>query len=108
MSRPNYARKRDTSEPDIVEALEKAGFRVWRELPVDLLVYRPDTGIRLLENKTPTKTGKRRKRKDQQAQDDFVKLTGTPVVLTPEAALEALGAVAGKVLRSGPCVTCSR
>lgn len=92
MSRPNYARKRDDSEKDIVEALEKAGFRVWRELPVDLLVYRPDIGIRLLENKTPTKTGKRRKRKDQKAQEEFIRLTGTPVVLTPEAALRVLGA----------------
>lgn len=91
MSRPNYARKRDESEADIVEALEKAGFRVWRELPVDLLLYRPDTGIRLLENKTPTKTGKRRKRTDQKAQDDFIKLTGTPVALTPEDALRKLG-----------------
>jgi hypothetical protein len=88
---PRYAKKRDTSEPEIVQALEKAGYHVWRELPVDLLVWRPDMGFALLENKTPTKTGKRRKRTDQKAQDEFVKLTGTPVVLTPEDALRALG-----------------
>lgn len=91
MTRPRYARERDISEPDIVKALRKAGFRVWRELPVDLIVFRPDVGVRLLENKTPTPTGKRRKRKDQKAQDEFIRLTGTPVALTPEDALKALG-----------------
>lgn len=94
MTRPRYARERDLSEPDIVKALRKAGFHVWRELPVDLLVYRPDVGIRLLENKTPTKTGKRRRRTDQEAQEEFIRLTGTPVVLTPEEALRALGEIA--------------
>jgi len=94
MTRPRYARERDISEPDIVKALRKAGFHVWRELPVDLIVFRPDIGIRLLENKTPTKTGKRRKRKDQEAQDEFIRLTGTPVALTPEEALKALGVIA--------------
>jgi hypothetical protein len=93
MSLNRWARKRDHSESDIVDALKKAGFHVWTSLPVDLLVYRPDTGIRLLENKTPTKTGKRRKRKDQAAQDDFISLTGTPVVLTAEEALRALGGI---------------
>jgi hypothetical protein len=88
-----YAMKRDVSEPQIVAALEKAGFRVWRELPVDLLTWRPDKGFQTLEAKTPTKTGKRRKRKDQEAQDAFIALTGTPVAMTPEAALKALGAV---------------
>lgn len=91
--RPNFARKRDNSEPDIIAALRKAGFRVYTELPVDLLVYRNDVGVKLLENKTPTSTGKRRKRKDQQAQDEFIALTGTPVVLTAEEALRALGAI---------------
>ena len=84
--------KRDDSEKDIVAALEKAGFRVWRDLPVDLLTWRPDKGFQLLENKTPTSTGKRRKRRDQEAQEAFVKLTGTPIALTPEEALKALGA----------------
>lgn len=87
-----YARKRDQSELKIVAALRAAGFSVWRELPVDLLVWRKDTGFQCLENKTPTKTGKRRSRTDQQAQDDFVRLTETPVVLTAEEALRAMGA----------------
>lgn len=88
-----WANKRDHSEPAIRQALEKAGFRVWDKLPVDLLTWRPDKGFQLLENKTPTKTGKRRKRTDQKAQDAFIALTGTPVALTPEAALKALGAL---------------
>jgi len=88
-----YAMKRDHSEPEIKKALEKAGFKVWDHLPVDLLTWRPDKGFQLLENKTPTSTGKRRKRKDQEAQDAFVKLTGTPIALTPEQALKALGAM---------------
>jgi hypothetical protein len=87
-----YAMKRDQSESAIVAALEKAGFRVWRDLPVDLLTWRPDKGFQLLENKTPTKTGKRRARHDQQAQDEFIKLTGTQIALTPEEALKLLGA----------------
>jgi len=87
------AARRDIAEPEIVQALLRAGFAVWRELPVDLLVWRPDKGFHLLEIKTPTKTGKRRKRKDQQAQDDFIALTSTSVVLTAEDALQALGAL---------------
>lgn len=89
-----YRMKRDESEADIVAALLRAGFAVWRDLPVDLLVWRPDKGFQLLEVKTPaTKAGKRRARHDQKAQDAFLALTGTQVVLTPEAALQALGAL---------------
>lgn len=84
--------KRDASEPDIVDALEKAGFHVWRRLPIDLLTWRYDKGFQPLEVKTPTKTGKRRARSDQEAQDAFLALTGCPIALTPEDALRALGA----------------
>lgn len=92
MSMPRYG-KRDLSESDIVKALRKAGFQVYVRLPCDLLVWRPDKGWQTLENKTPTKTGRRRKRKDQEAQDAFIALTRTPVALTPEDALRALGAI---------------
>jgi hypothetical protein len=90
--RPRYLtqHRKDTSEPDIREALEKAGFTVFDYLPCDLLCFRPDVGIKTLECKTPTKTGKQRKRKDQKKQDEFLKLTKTPVVLTPEAAIRAI------------------
>lgn len=85
--RPNWARKRDRGEPDIVEALEKAGWTVWRELPCDLLLFKPSKGFRTLENKAPDA----RPRKDQQKQADFIQRTNTPVVKTPEEALRALG-----------------
>lgn len=91
---PKYAKRRDIAEPAIVQALEATGCTVYRELPCDLLVRRPrdPPGIlRTLECKTPTKSGKRRKRKDQEAQDKFIEATGTPVVLTAEQALGVLG-----------------
>jgi hypothetical protein len=86
----------DASQAAIVEGLRNAGYRVEIiERPVDLLVgrwiYYYDT-FRwwLLELKTPTKTGKIRKRKDQEKQDLFIKETGTAVVSTLEEALKAL------------------
>jgi hypothetical protein len=97
-----YARKVDQTQKEIVEGLRAAGYRVeiiWR--PVDLLVgrdLRTFSNIfgnylfewKLLETKTPTKTGKIRKRKDQEAQDKFCKETGTPRVTSLQEALEAL------------------
>ena len=88
---PKYAKRRDVAESEIDSALRKAGCVVYRHLPCDLLVWHPATGMRLLEVKTPTKTGKRRTRHDQAEQDAFIAATGTPVVMTPEAALVALG-----------------
>jgi hypothetical protein len=94
MSIKRWSVKRDLAQPEIIAAIEAAGFQVWRiGLPVDLLVWRADKGVRLLEVKTPTKSGKRRARSDQQAQDVFIALTGTPVVKTSEEALRALGAI---------------
>lgn len=84
---------RDIAEPDIIKALVKAGFTVWDRLPVDLLTWRTDKGFKLLEVKTPDGKGRRRKRADQQAQDAFIEMTGTKVVLDPEQALRALGAI---------------
>lgn len=96
------AAKTDSSQQEIVDSLRKAGYRVeiikW---PVDLLVgktrvYRDIThdevltDWKILELKTPTKTGKLPKRKDQEKQDEFCKSTGTPRVTNLEQALEAL------------------
>lgn len=83
---------KDKSEPGIRKALEAAGFRVWDRLPCDLLTWRPDKGFQPLECKTPDEKGNRRKRNDQEAQDAFLRDTGTHVALTPEEALQALGA----------------
>ena len=98
------AAKRDTAEATVIAALRKAGALVYTELPCDALVYVPGDRFagnpnawphwRTLEIKTPTKSGKRRKRKDQPAQDSFLSETGTPVVCTPEEALRALGLLA--------------
>jgi hypothetical protein len=96
MSRRFALPTRDLSEPKIVEALEKAGWTVYKKLPVDLLCMKriSDTSvlIRLLEAKTPvTKTGKARKRKDQEAQDAFCREWGVPKSTTPFEALLAVG-----------------
>jgi len=90
-----YAAKRDQSEPAIVAALEKAGCKVWRNLPVDLLVRVPrdPPGVaRLIECKTPKgKDQSLKLRKDQEAQAEFIALTGTAYATNPTEALQALG-----------------
>lgn len=81
---------RDLAEPDIVDALKKAGWDVYRDLPIDLLCIK-GSKVKLLEVKTPTATGKRRKRKDQPEQDAFIAKYEVPVVMTPIDALLAVG-----------------
>jgi hypothetical protein len=91
---PKYAAKRDLSETGIVEALEAAGCKVWRELPVDLLVRLPrdPPGIlRVLECKTPRRTGNWSKDQRQLKQMEFIQVTGTKYATTPEQALHAVG-----------------
>lgn len=80
------AMKRDCVEPQVIEALEKAGWHVWQHLPVDLLCWKVGHGFHLLE----VKTGKRKLRPG--GQTNFVQTTGCPVVRTPMEALKALGA----------------
>lgn len=94
MSLNRYAKKRDTSESDIITALERVGAEVWPlDYPVDLLV-RFRQQWHLLEVKTPYgKTGKARRDKRQQAQINFLETTRTPVITTPMEALRAIGAV---------------
>lgn len=85
------AARRDDSEPEIVSALEKAGWEVHRELPVDLLCLKRvgnTVKVRLLECKTPQgKAGKARKRKDQPEQLAFCERWEVP---KPTSAFEAL------------------
>jgi hypothetical protein len=93
-----YAQKQDASQKAIVTALRATGWLVWIiGYPCDLLCYRAGKW-RTLECKTPTKTGKLRKRKDQITQDEFLELTATPRVLTPEDAIKAIDAPAAIVL----------
>lgn len=87
-----YARKVDTTQAEIVEALRKAGWMVWIiEEPCDLLCYR--NGVwKTVECKTPAnKRGDPRLDKRQKAQNVFCTVTGTPRVTSAEAALRALG-----------------
>jgi len=92
----SYNGRRDKSEPAIVNALERAGYKVYRRLPVDLAVRRSywENGVvQLLEIKTPQKGGTPRKRKDQQRQDATLRECGIPRVCTPAAALAAVRGV---------------
>lgn len=91
MSFKNHRSHRDKSEPKIVEAIEKAGWSVWRKLPTDLLCWKRGKGFRVIEAKTPNgKEPKARIRKDQQAQNDFIELTGIPRVISAEQAIDYL------------------
>lgn len=95
--------KRDAVEPEIVEALERAGWEVHRELPVDLLCLKRsgDTvKVRLLECKTPR--GKKKPKavidKRQQRQLEFCERWE---IQKPTSAQEALLAV-GEVIHLDP------
>lgn len=99
MSIHRRAKKRDLAEPGIVQALEAAGFEVWRIDLCDLIVRRrswPGGLVQLIEVKTPygKKAPKPRLDKRQQAQANFLSSTATPVVTTPLEALKAIGAIA--------------
>lgn len=93
--RPRYMsnHRKDKSEPQIWDALEKAGFMVWDIMPCDLLTWRIDKGWKPLECKTPygKEDPKARLDKRQVAQIEFLQATGCPIVLSPEQALRALG-----------------
>lgn len=86
----------DASQAVIVEGLRRAGVQVWIiGRPCDLLCRYWSIGSyawlwQTLECKTPTKSGKRRSRRDQEAQARFLGETQTPVVFTLEDALIAL------------------
>ncbi|HUD12004.1 MAG TPA: hypothetical protein VMS08_06340 [Candidatus Saccharimonadia bacterium] len=90
------AAKVDASQADIVDGLREVGVKVWViGWPCDLLCLywsgKYQTFLwQTLESKSPTKTGKRRKRTDQAKQDEFLASTGTPVVLSLNDALLAL------------------
>lgn len=87
-----YALRKDESQAAIVAAIRAAGWLCFvLHEPADLLCWKESKGWRVLECKTPTKAGKRRKRMDQKVQQQFLDLTKTPVVLTPFEALLALG-----------------
>ena len=96
MSLPRYAARTDTSQPEIIKALEQAKVRVWViRLPCDLLCqfYCSRHGIwcwQTLECKTLDRRGRPRRRKDQHKQDEFLELTNTPVVTSFDEAWKIL------------------
>lgn len=94
MSLNRFAKRRDLAEPPIIEALEKAGWLVEQlDRPCDLLCWRAGI-VKLLEVKTGRGKNLRVvKDKRQKAQMDFLILTGTRIVRTPEEALSAVGAI---------------
>lgn len=94
MSVARFAKRTDTTQKAIVEALRKAGWMVWIiERPVDLLCWKPSKGFHCLECKTPR--GKKNPKavidKRQVEQIEFIEATGTRRVCTPFEALLALG-----------------
>lgn len=93
MSLRRYATKRDASEGPIVDALRGVGAMVYRlDEPCDLLVWYRERWT-TLEVKTPWgKAGQARTDKRQEAQTNFLRLTGTPIVKTPLEALRCIGA----------------
>jgi len=97
LSLNRFAKRRDKSEPPIIQALEAAGFEVWPlDKPCDLAVRKstwPGGLVQLLECKTIHEDRKRIKvNKDQVGQRNFLQTTGTPIVTTPIEALRAVGA----------------
>lgn len=85
--------QKDSTQDAIVAALEAAGWQVFTHLPCDLLCFK--AGIwRTLEAKPPkNKRNEPRLRSVQSRQAAFLAQTNTPVAVTPEQALRALGSV---------------
>lgn len=91
MSLNRFAKKRDSAEPAIIDALERAGFHVWQRDEPDLLVRKDGWAPGVMQGLEVKST--KRKRYDQPGQDAFLRATGTPVVRTPLEALRVLGVV---------------
>lgn len=87
-----YARKTDTTQDAIVAAIKAAGWQVYCVgIPCDLFVYK--NGVwRAIECKTPrNKKGDPRADKRQKAQAEFIEATNTPLITSPQMALDYLG-----------------
>lgn len=87
MSLRRYAKRADSTQGAIVEALRKAGIKVWIiSKPCDLLTYYPAYKRWVpLECKPP-----KRKRNDQPEQDDFLESYGVARVRSPQEAIVAV------------------
>lgn len=89
-----YARRADKTQPEIVKALELAGWEVhYIEEPCDLLCIKHGVA-KLLECKTPNRVGgKFKPRADQREQTEFCERNKVPYVTSAESALRALGEI---------------
>lgn len=90
-AQPRRAARRDTNEAAIIRGLEQCGYKVWQlNSWVDLLVYRADCKLRVLEVKNPDKPPS--KRRLTPTEKEFLVSVGAcgGVVLTLEEALELL------------------
>ena len=94
MSINRWSKRVDTVQPAIVKELRQLGIEVIViSKPVDLLcrLYQwVQNRWALIELKTPTKSGKIRKRKDQFTQDEFKLNHNVPSFTTTEQVLEYL------------------
>jgi len=89
-----YARKRDTAEPGIVEALRAAGALVHQCNDWDLIVkYRGK--LWMMEVKTPTAARDKRQKK----QEAFCALWEVSYVRTPEQALMTIGGMTSDLVK---------
>lgn len=101
MSLNRYAKRADSTQTAIVEALRAAGAKVYViSKPCDLLVrYLSRAYGHYLWTPMEVKTARGKKvpkarvDKRQQEQIAFLEESGTPVVTTPEQALRVIGAV---------------
>ena len=102
MSIKRWNPKTDSSQQQIVDGLRKYGVHVWvLGKPVDLLCWHSRWGngnFKLLEVKTARGKRAPKARIDprQEAQNEFLALTGTPIVTDLSTALAALGLVAAQ------------
>lgn len=97
MSLNRWGKRRDSAEPAIIDALERAGFHVWQRDEPDLIVRKDSWPPGMLQG-LEVKTGRGKKLtvavdKRQEAQRAFLAATGVPVVRTPLEALKAVGVV---------------
>lgn len=106
MSHNRYAARSDQARAAIVEGLRKCGVHTWDvRRPADLLCWHSSWGpgrFRLLEIKTPRGKRNPKPRMDQRqiSQNEFIRLTGTPIVTDLSTALAALGL-------AGPSASCT-
>lgn len=93
MSIKRWATRKDSTQRDIIAALEAVNCEVWViERPCDLLTLFRGRWLPM-ECKTPNRNGKVRKRNDQAEQTELITRTQIPVITTPMEALRAIGAV---------------